>query len=157
MNLLNNVAFNQVAALSSGNTDIQGGTVLDMEGYEGVCWIAAFDGNTNSTGGYSILRHYQASSSESTSMTATGTTTLAGGQAAVPATTATGLLDTTLLVLDIYRPLKRYVTAYVTKDSTNSVNLEVFGVRYNGKLGAITQDTSTYGVNASATWVAATT
>lgn len=148
MNLLKDCKFYQIAALSTGDTDIQG-TPVDAAGYDGVCFIASFFGNTNSTGGYSILRYQHASSSESTSMASCGDTS-DSEQVAMPASTAIGIVDDSMLILDVPKIANRYVTAYVTKDSSNAVNLAVYGLLYKGNKVPVTQPTSTLGVAGSA-------
>ena len=156
MNALQNWRFYDVAPLTSGNTDIQASKVLDMSGYDGVVWIATLTSNTNSTGGYSILRHMHSDSTSTTDMVSCGTTS-STASCAIPASTATGVLDDTVLIVDVPKPLKRYVSAYLTKDSTNSVNCVIHGIQYQVHKGPITQPTSTYGVAGSAVYISPTT
>ena len=145
MNLLDNAKFYNVGIQTTGSTDEQAAIVLDSAGYDSVMWVAIADGNTNSTGGYSKLYHMHSDSTGTTDMiSCTGS-----GDIATPATTGTGFLDNTMLVLDVHRPEKRYVSAYLTKDSTNAFDSEMFGILYNAERGPVTQPTSTYGVAGS--------
>ena len=153
MNLSKNAKFyNILGSGTTGTTDLQGSAVLDMSGYEGVVWIAQFADNTNSTGGYSKLYHMHSDSTSTTDMVST-----TANASVSPATTAVGAIDDSLLILDVYKPLKRYVSAYVTKDSTNDVEVKVIGIQYGAKLAPVVQPTSTYGVTASAIGVSPTT
>lgn len=152
MNLLKNSKIYEVIAITSGNTDLQS-QVLDSAGYDGVLWAVVSGENGNSTGGYSKLYHQHADSSASTSMVScTGASYIAA-----PGTTATGFLDDTVIVLDVNKPQKRYVSCYVTKDSTNSVDVIALGILYKTHKGPITQPTSTYGVAFSALAVSPST
>ena len=152
MNLLDNAKFYVVAPQTTGSTDEQAAVVLDSAGYDNVMWLAIADGNTNSTGGYSVLRHMHSESTSTTDMVAATSTTLCA-----PASTGTGFLDNTMLVLDVHRPSKRYVSAYLTKDSTNAFDSEILGILYNTERGSVTQPTSTYGVAGSAFSLSPTT
>lgn len=151
MNLLDNSRVYVVAPQTTGSTAEQAAKVLDMSGYDGVLWIGHADGNTNSTGGYCQLYHMHSDNTSTTDMVSC-TGTIAG-----PASTGTGVLDNTLLVLDVYKPLKRYVSAYFYKDDTNALDSEILAIQYKSKKGPITQPTSTYGVAGSNTYISPTT
>jgi len=153
MNLVKNSAvYNILGTGTTGDTDLQGSAVVDMSGYDGIMWIAQFHGNTNTTGGYSELYHMHSDSTSTTDMVST-----TANASVSPATTAVGAINDSCLLLDVYRPLKRYVSAYVTKDSTNAVEVSVIGVQYANSKGATVQPTSTYGVIASDIGVSPTT
>jgi hypothetical protein len=49
-----------------------------------------------------------------------------------------------LLVLDVQKPLKRYASAYLEQDA--AANTHILAIQYNNRVGAVTQDTSTYGI-----------
>lgn len=152
MNILDNAKFYNVAPQTTGSTDEQS-VVIDSAGYDNVAWIATADGNTNSTGGHSKLYHQHSDSTSTTDMVScTGADYIVEA-----ATTALGFLDNTMMVLDVHRPSKRYVSAYLTKDSTNAFDSEIHAILYNVERGPVTQPTSTYGVAASAFALSPTT
>ena len=152
MSLLKNVSFSYVAMTSTGaqgTTAIQAAKVLDMSGYDGVVWVAKFAANANSTGGESSLYHMHSDSTSTTDMVSvTGTADIA---------TQSGVINQSLLVLDVYKPLKRYVSAYVTKDGANAVGVDILGIQYKTRGGPVTQPTSSYGVGDSELTVSPTT
>ena len=155
MNLLTNAQFYNVLQASTGvqtSTDEQG-TVLDSAGYDSVCWVATFNSNLNSTGGYSKLYHQHGSSSESTSMVScTGS-----DFAIVPPTTLTGATNAKSFILDVFRPSKRYVSCYVTQDGTNHVAVDAIGILYNSGREPTEQSTGSIGVLSSLVCVSPTT
>ena len=150
MNLLLNESFNYIAMTSTGaqgTTSIQAAEVLDMSGYDGVTFVAHFAANTNSTGGESTLYPMHSDS--------TGTADMVSCTGA--AATQSGVINQTTLVVDMYKPLKRYVSAYCTKDGANAVGVDILAIRYKNRKGQVTQPTSTYGVGDSATYASPTT
>jgi len=149
-NMLTNAKFYNIAPQTTGNTDEQAAEVVDMDGYDGVLLMATAAGNTNTTGGYSKLYVMHASSSETTSMVS------CTGTAAIPATTAVGFINSSLMLLDVVKPLKRYVSATITKDSTNEFDSAIHAIQYNIRKGPVVQPTTLYGVIASAVYVSPT-
>ncbi len=155
MNLLQNTKIFSMVESATGSTTLQSGKVLDMSGFDGVMWIANVAGNTNSTGGYAHLQHMHSDSTSTTDMVGSTSST---DMYVANATTTIGAVDNSVLVLDIYKPLKRYVSVIAGKDSTNAAEMGVVGIQYRNHKGPTTQISSTtFGVNASATRVAPTT
>lgn len=148
MNLLSNSqARNMIIQTTAGSSDLVGAAVLDMQGYEGVMWIAVVDVVT--AGGLVTLSHMHSDSTSTTDMVScTGT---------VAQTTAnTTEDDDKLLVLDVYKPLKRYVSAKLDK-ATQTAETRVIGIQYRNRFGPVDQSTEQYGVSDSAVYVSPTT
>ena len=151
-NILSNAQFYSVFSDTTGaqvSTDAQATVVLDSAGYDSLCLSAKFYANANSTGGDSKLYMMHASSSESTSMVScTGANDFVQSTAAV---------NGKLLVLDIFRPSKRYVSAYLTKDGANAAGVDITAILYNAGREPTSQSTGSAGVLASAVTVSPTT
>ncbi len=154
MNLLKNVKIFSMIEDTTGTANIASTAVLDMSGYDGVMWIGFSAGNTNSTGGYNVIMHMHGDSSGSM----VGSTASTDMYASNP-TTAEGMIDNQVMVLDVYKPLKRYVSVTVGKDSTNDVELGCIGIQYRNHSGPTSQFGSTEigGVYASSLEISPTT
>lgn len=135
MNLGNSARFFRVLPATTGapgSTSLQGTVVLDMQGWDAVCWVAILENSTASSTGVGKLYHMHSDSTSTTDMVScTG--------AGYIAETSTGLLDR-LLVLDVQKPLKRYVSAYAYFDAANRP--EIIGIQYKGRECPVTQDTT---------------
>lgn len=128
MNLLNEVKITRVMnAVAAGTTD-QEGAVLDMSGYEGVMFVAAFGALT---------------ATQVTKIKAQQGALADGSDMADLAGTAVGPLADTdgnkLLVLDIYRPLERYVRCVVDRGTANAVIDGVIAIQYSGRVKPVVQ------------------
>jgi len=108
-------ALNAVAA---GTTD-QNGSILDMQGFDGVMFIALF-GTLTAT--------------QVTSLKAQQDTDVAGGTMADLLGTNTGPLadadSNKCLVLDVYKPRERYVRCVVDRGTANAVIDGVIAIQY---------------------------
>lgn len=106
------------------STAEQGDYVLDMAGFDAVAWIANVD-TIASTGQTVKLYHMHSNSTSTTDMVScTGASYIVETSAA---------LDQTTLILDVQKPLKRYVSVYAYKDGAARIN--VVGVRYKSRKG----------------------
>ncbi len=157
MNLLKNTKIFSMVESATGSTNLQSGKVLDMSGFDGVMWVGTFAGNTNSTGGFASLIHMHSDSTSTTDMV--GSTSSTDMYIANDLSTALGALNNQAIVLDIYKPLKRYVSVIAGKDSTNAVAMGVIGIQYRNHSGPTSQlgSTETYGVYASSLEISPTT
>ena len=154
MSLLENTMIHSMVASATGLANLESSQILDMDGYDGVMWVGTISGNTNTTGGYATLIHMHGDSSGSMVGSTASTDMYVSN-----ATTDEGALNNQVLVLDVYRPLKRYVSVTAGKDSTNAVEMGVIGIQYKSRTGPITQlgSTETYGVYASSLEISPTT
>ena len=150
MNLLKNCAFDTIITqTTAGSTDLEGEKVLDMAGYEGVVFIGKINAVTASG---ELEMYAQYSDSTSTTDMVDDTGTRVGSTGAVTTTD----WDDKLLVLDIYKPLKRYVSVHIDK-ATQASEISVVGIRYGAHKGPVTQSTDQFGVIDSGIFVSPTT
>lgn len=129
MNLSKHVKITRVMnAVAAGTTD-QNGTVLDMQGFDGVMFIAAF-GTLTAT--------------QVTSIKAQQGTLSDGSDMADLAGSAVGPLADTdgnkCLVLDVYRPQERYVRCVVDRGTANAVIDGVDAIQYDTRYKPTTHD-----------------
>ena len=119
MNLGSNVYFTTCLAYASG-TAARNGAELDMQGYDGVMAImmvaAAGASNTGDL-------HFE---------TATVTGFSGGTDLLGTAIVTDGDSDDEIFVVEIYKPLERYLRAVVTKDTTNTIAESVIYLQYKG-------------------------
>jgi hypothetical protein len=149
MNLGYEAKFSWIGQASTGapiSTDFQAGAVLDMSGFDSVTFVALMDVTTASSTGLGTLVYMHSNSTSTTDMVScTGADYIAQ---------TTSMVDK-LLVLDVNKPQKRYVSAYLEQDA--AANTNILAIQYNNRKGAITQDTSTYGVQDIAVAISPTT
>ena len=120
-----------------------------MAGYEGVVFIGKINAVTASG---ELEMYAQYSDSTSTTDMVDDTGTRVGSTGAVTTTD----WDDKLLVLDIYKPLKRYVSVHIDK-ATQASEISVVGIRYGAHKGPVTQSTDQFGVIDSGIFVSPTT
>ena len=135
-NLLKGIKITRVMNAVAAGTTVQNGSVVDMSGWDGVTFIASFG-----------------------TLTATQVTSLKGQQGQVSNLSDAADLAGTLvgpladgdsnkcLVLDIYRPLERYVRPVVSRGTANAVIDGVLAIQYRGRKSPVTQDTATIAAN----------
>jgi len=150
MNLLYNCAFDTIITqTTAGSSDLEGEKVLDMQGYEGVVFLGKINAIT-AAGELEMYAQYSDSTSTTDMVDDTGTRV--GSTGAVTSTD----WDDKLLVLDIYKPLKRFISVHIDKATQNS-EISVVGIRYGARKGPVTQSTEDFGVIDSGLFVSPTT
>lgn len=117
MNLLNNIKIVKALDYVDGTADRAGAT-LDMAGFDGVLMIVKFSAIT--TGAVTSIKAQQDTDS---------------GMGTAADLLGTGITvadddDNQIFVIDLYRPLERYVRVYVDKDTSNSVAEEAIYIQY---------------------------
>jgi len=128
-NLLANVAIDRILGDTAAGQAATSTDILDMEGYEGVLFIAKLGDVTNAS--VVTLQAYQDTDAAGGTMAAlSGTVTY---------TAAAADVDDDLLILDVYRPQKRYVKAVLTSGTADAVKNGVIAIRYGARKGPITQ------------------
>jgi hypothetical protein len=138
MNLGYDAKFTWIGQASTGapiSTDYQAGAVIDMAGYDAVTLIGLMDVTTAASTGAATLCFMHSDSTSTTDMVS------CTGSGYIAQTTA--MVDK-LLVLDVQKPLKRYASAYLEQDA--AANTHILAIQYKNRVGAVTQDTSTYGI-----------
>lgn len=132
MNLANNVKVTRVMnAQAAGTGDTLSGSAVDMQGFEGVMFIAQF--GTLTAGAVTTLKAQQD--------TASGM-----GSAADLEGTAQSIADSAdndCLILDIYRPRERYVRPQITRATANAVVDGIIAIQYGARVHPTTHDAAT--------------
>lgn len=124
-NLANDVkiSYGRVAVAAANNTD-SNSAILDMSGWDGVVFIVPITDSVQ--GGVATLK-VEANTANSDS-----------GMAAITGATATATsagnddLNSTVLVVDVYRPLKRYVQGVITSATQNIAFGDMIAIQYRG-------------------------
>lgn len=138
MNLLKNINVTVIHRGDTGlaATDVDSTQTVDMSGYDGVMLLTSIVETTagaSTTGVYLKPRHSSVASG--TGLTALGSTAKAGS-----VTISTSDWGKALIV-DIFRPTKRYIGASVDKDGTGtSLVGPVYAIQYAGSKGPVSQD-----------------
>jgi len=146
MSLFDNCAFDNIIIQTSASaTDLEGEKVVDLAGYDGVCFVGIMD---TVTAAGEIQLYAQFSNSSSTTDMEDDTGTAVGSTAA----TTTTDYDDKLLVCDVYKPQYRYASAHIDKSAQNS-EVRVIAIRYRGAKGPVEQSTEQYGVLDGAVFV----
>lgn len=139
MNLGKNVYFTTCLAYATGAA-VREGATLDMSGYDGVLAVMSVATAASSQTGDI---HFQTSTASNFS-----------GEANVKGTAIVTdeNSDDEIFVIDLYKPLERYVRAVVTKDTTNSIAESVLYIQYKGAKAPpdnIVSDVCTYELHVS--------
>ncbi len=118
-----------IDATAAGTTNIDSHLkVVDMEGFDGVLFIASIGALT---------------ATQVTSLTAQGSTLSDGSDATDLKGTASGNMadadSNKLLILDLYQPQFRYISVTVKRATANAVINCVIAIQYQGRLAPITQ------------------
>jgi hypothetical protein len=133
-------AQRQINATVAGVTVLTGPNSFDMQGYDGVVFIAAL-GTLSAT---QVTFLGAQGSADGTTWGAVGTAAaptnlIAGAQTAAMADTDSNKL----LVLDVFRPQQRYVRVVLYRGTANAVVDSVVAVRYEAKKLPTVQDATT--------------
>jgi hypothetical protein len=139
LSLLKDVKIDTIGALiaSANNTDLMSTTIVDMAGYDGCLFIAEIAVTVNTAVcTINVLGNALNSAVGMVALTgATATVTDAGG----------AQWNNTLLIIDVFRPLLRYLEL----ERVTSVAVATYGpaiaIRYKGKRLPITQTATVVG------------
>lgn len=132
MNLLKNIdiSYSKLLVAAASNTD-DNSAILDMSGYDGVMFICTITASLNT--GVATLTVENNTANADSGMTAingaVATATDAGGNALVGK----------CLIVDVYKPQKRYVQAVRTSAVANITFGDMVAIRYKGKKKPVTQ------------------
>ena len=143
MNILSNTQIDYVndAVSAASNTD-DNSTILDMSGFEGVCFVVPI--TDSAATGTATLSIEASTSNADTYMTAVTGAIVTG------TCTTSDDLNGMLLVVDVYRPQKRYVQGTITSGTANMAFGATTAIRYSSKSKPITQDSDTVAASAVA-------
>lgn len=131
-NLLKNVEIVRVANRGAGAASATPtkGTIIDMQGFDGVLFVAAFD-NVLDTSAIAL----KIAGADTNSSGAMALLTGAEAGATADATSA----DNKLLAVDVYKPSNRYLEAQVFHVTANAPFDGVFAIKYRGRQMPVTQ------------------
>ena len=128
--LLKNALFTKTSvAKAAGVDDITDGDIIDMQGYDSVCFVAILGEVTS--GSVVTLKAYcgdNSALSDGAYKTTTAAVTASGNDT-----------DNNLMILDVVRPGKRYVRADLVIDTQNSVVDSIIAIQYNARTLPVTQ------------------
>lgn len=126
-NLANDVKISWVKALIASNASTDGNTaILDMSGWDGVVFITPV--TTATTGSVTALTVEASTTNADTYMAA-----ITGAVA-----TKTSPSNGTLLIVDVYRPLKRYVQGVITSATQAATFDATIAIQYRGIKAPVT-------------------
>jgi hypothetical protein len=133
MTLTDNVKIMEVGApvALADDTD-QNSDRIDMSGWDGVVFVVPITDSVNT--GVATLTVEQNDSDSNSGMDA-----LSGGVATATSATDDDLNDQ-LLIVDVYRPTKRYVQGVITSSTADIAFGNMIAILYNGSKFPITQD-----------------
>jgi hypothetical protein len=138
-NLGKNVKISSALDYASGTADVTG-TIIDMQGYDGVLMI--LHAATIAAGAVTTFKAQQDTDS-------------AGGTMADLEGTGISVADdddNQLFIIDLYKPEERYVRCYLDKDASNAVGASAIYIQYNGAKAPFDNsvtDASTYELHIS--------
>jgi len=135
MNLMKNTLPSEVLApiAAASNTDEES-DIVDMSGYEGVAFITLI---TDCTATGVATQTIEQNTANST----TGMAALSGATATVTSTAGDDL-NGHCLVVDVYKPLERYLQAVITSTIAEVAFGSTIAIRYKGRKAPITKDTT---------------
>lgn len=126
-NLLKNIEVVRVENATVAGTSDLAGEVIDMAGWDGVTFIYAI--GTLSAGQVTKLIAHQDVASD-------------GSFTALPTAVTSAMSDddsNKLLILDIYKPTKRYVRPTLDRHTANAVLDSGIAIKYRGSKSPVTQ------------------
>jgi len=134
MSLLNEVKITRVAnAAAAAQTEVLS-SVLDMQGYDGVMFVALL-GDITATSVLTLTAKGNTARSTSSPTPVTQVATAAFTAGASDA-------DNKVLVVDVFDPALRYVFASLTRTTANAVVDGIIAIQYTAELRPTTQDAS---------------
>ena len=137
MNLLENVLITRVMAIQSDEQATQSTDILDMQGFEGVMFVAHF-ADVDDTAVLTLQAQQDELNASGGMATLTGTATF---------TAAAADADDDCLVLDVYRPEKRYVRAQLVVATANAIVASVIAYQYGARKVPVTQGSTVLASN----------
>ncbi len=117
-------------AVAAGTTDQESSTV-DMQGFDGVMFVAAFGTiTTNAVTSVKAQQGALSNGSDGADLVGTGITVADDD-------------DNQVAIIDIYRPQERYVRCVIDRGTQNAVIDGVLAIQYKGRRQPTTHDSTT--------------
>lgn len=129
-NILKDCAIDLVEGDATAGTSTLTSDVLDMSGWDGVCFIAV-------TGDVTDTSVLTLAVLDDTDTNVSGATAITGASATFTADATSA--DEKLLIVDVYRPQKRYVHCTLARATANAVVGGIIAIRYRGAKSPVTQ------------------
>lgn len=130
-NLLENVELGCInAAITAASNTDDDSDAVDMQGYEGVMFVTPITDSVAT--GVATLTAKQSDASA-------GTYAALSGAVAAVTSAVNDDVNQKLLVVDVYKPLKRYLKANLTSGTANIAFGETIAIKYNGRAMPISQ------------------
>ena len=126
MNLSKNVKIDQILGYFAAGTTKKTSAILDMSGYEGVIFVAGL-GKLIEAGTVDVF-------ADGDDENSTAAMAELAGTAAYTVTEAAAALTYSCIILDVYKPLERYIQCNITPAVSNAVILGITAIRYKGKM-----------------------
>ena len=126
MNLLQRVKIDQVLGYYAAGTTKRTSDIIDMANYDGVLFIAEL-GTIIENGTVDVFVEQNTENSTS-GMARLATTT------AHTVTAENAALAKSAIVVDVFRPNKRYLRCNITPATQNAVILGITAIRYSGRI-----------------------
>jgi hypothetical protein len=117
--LSNNVKFTLVKAAQTAATTDVATDIIDMQGYEGVMFFGTIA--TANAANY-IYAQQDTASNGATMADLEGTKVVAAANGEV-------------VWLDIFKPSKRYIRAYIERGGASTATGDFYAIQYNGRVG----------------------
>lgn len=127
MNLGKNVKIQVALEYTDGTADREGDE-FDMQGWDGVLMIVTF----------AAIHDSATLSIKAQQDTVTGMGTAADLYGTEQ--TVSGTSDDQIFIIDLYKPLERYVRLYVDKDTSNTVAESAIYIGYSGRVSPFDND-----------------
>jgi len=143
MNLNSNIKITRVANAAAAGTSAVNGSAIDMLGFDGVMFVAAV-GALTATQVTSLKAQEGDTSSPTADLAGSLVGPLADGD------------SNKCLVLDIYRPLKRYIRPVLNRATANAVVDGIWAIQYCGHKAPTSHDTSVAASKVKASPIAGT-
>jgi hypothetical protein len=136
MNLSKNVDFNYggAAIAAADNTD-SNSTRYDMSGYDGIVFLTTITDSV-ATGVATLKAEGNTIDSD------TGMAAITGATATVTCAVNDDV-NGKLLIVDVYKPQKRYIQGVRTSGTANIAFGEIHAIRYKGKMGPLALSSTT--------------
>jgi hypothetical protein len=135
MNLLKDVKVTLVQVSAAAGTTALNSSVLDMQGFEGVMYLAVL--NDVTSGSILTLTAKRNTANSTSSPTPTS------GPAATYTSASSSDADDKLLIVDDFRPQERYSFANLTRTTQNAVIGGIIAIQYKAGKRPTTQDATT--------------
>lgn len=124
----------QVLGYFAAGTTKRTSTIIDMEGYDGVLFVAGL-GTLIENGTLDVFVEQNTANSTS-GMARLATTT------AYTVTAADALKTQSCVLVDVFRPQERYIQCNITPATQNAVILGIVAIKYRGRVKPATQPAS---------------